>query len=569
MNKEKMLSYGYFLKELPPPFNSVSFGENSNSIVIPNKSTGKPVEYSIPKGRFSRRILQISHPYNFVRLVDHLYEPNNWKVIESHYKKSHYSHSKVVENPDAGKQVLNKNNRAIITNYSEFITSKLKATEIGYSHLHEVKIDISQYYNTIYTHSLTWAILGKERAKKLLKLGKAKKHEVDYLTYAFADTLDTLVRDCQDKQSIGIPTGPDTSHIIAEIIGVYIDSQLKEKFSTIKVIRYFDDFTIFTKSEEASQRVIKEIHKILSDLQLSINESKLKIKQHPFEFQDTWTNEINSILGKTITAKKLSAYFSTLFRLANSNPSKSNTYFLYAFRRFEKQNLELNGYDYTIYESLLFKSMLVEPYILESVSRILESNRAKVNKKKLRNVLINIIEKHVQLNHHYEVVWALWIFKQFNLKLPKELAVQTIKSENNFAILVLLDLDNSSLIEDYGLCKKDKKAIKEIVESDIDKNWLLHYEGSIIKSWFKTKATTFYDTLKNNNIEFYDTSAKIKTFKKTTKKKKVITNTTNTPSLVSNQEIEKTVEASMETKQGCSYKLMKILKCLHITIDKK
>ena len=539
MDKEKMLSYGYFLKELPPPFNSVSFGQNSGSITIPNKSIGKPVEFSIPKGRFSRRMLQISHPYNFIRLVDHLYEQTNWNILEKHYKKSHYSHSKVVENLEAGKKILNKDNRAIITNYTEFITSKLKATEIGYNHLHQVNIDISQYYNTIYTHSLTWALLGKDRAKILFKLGKAKKHEPDFSTYTFADDLDRLVRECQDKQSIGIATGPDTSHIIAEIIGVYIDSILKSKFSEIKVIRYFDDFTILTKSEEVSQRVIKEIHKILSDLQLSINESKLKVKQYPFEFQDTWTNEINSILGKNVTAKKLITYFSTLFRLSNSNPSKSNTYFLYAFRRFEKQNLELKNYDFAIYEALLFKSMLIEPYILESVSRILESNRAKVNKKKLREVLINIIEKHVHLNHHYEVVWALWIFKQFNLKLPKELALQTIKSENNFAILVLLDLDNSSLIEDYGLCKKDKKAIKEIVESDTDKNWLLHYEGSIVKSWFKTKAITYYDTLKNNNVEFYDTSAKIKTFKKSTKKKEVTSKTNNSPSLVLNKENKK------------------------------
>ena len=78
--------------------------------------------------------------------------------------------------------------------------------------------DISSFYPSVYTHTIPWALHSKAVAKK----NKAKND-----TY-FGNILDGCSMGVQDWQTVGLPIGPDTSHIIAEIIGVAIDLQIKE-----------------------------------------------------------------------------------------------------------------------------------------------------------------------------------------------------------------------------------------------------------------------------------------------------------------------------------------------------
>lgn len=69
MDNKGLLSYGYLFKELPPPFNSIQLGQKHDSIIGLTFRTTKCIEFSIPKGQYSRRLLQLPHPGNFIQIV--------------------------------------------------------------------------------------------------------------------------------------------------------------------------------------------------------------------------------------------------------------------------------------------------------------------------------------------------------------------------------------------------------------------------------------------------------------------------------------------------------------------
>jgi len=75
---------------------------------------------------------------------------------------------------------------------------------------------------SIYTHSIPWALHTKEKARADTK-------------YALpGNRLDLWMRECQDKQTGGIPIGPDTSYIVSEVIGTAMDLQLLDKLPSTR-----------------------------------------------------------------------------------------------------------------------------------------------------------------------------------------------------------------------------------------------------------------------------------------------------------------------------------------------
>ena len=96
-----------------------------------------------------------------------------------------------------------------------------------------VQADISNFYPSIYTHSVCWALVGKDVSKK------------DRDDQKWFNKIDKAIRSCQDRESIGIHIGPDTSGIIAEIILSQIDKELKD----FNFIRHIDDYKCYCEDE--------------------------------------------------------------------------------------------------------------------------------------------------------------------------------------------------------------------------------------------------------------------------------------------------------------------------------
>jgi hypothetical protein len=169
MQIEPLLRKGYFPKELPPPFTTKYFAANFNSIeeswnnvkselgrtnpeIMMEKykekyKTSKCVLYSIPKKNFSRRNLEIPNPFHHSILCKTICD--NWTEIDNFCKKSTISMSRPIINEHKGRAV-----RTLKT----FNNFKQECLIVSFDKMYELKMDISWFYPTLYTHTIPWAL---------------------------------------------------------------------------------------------------------------------------------------------------------------------------------------------------------------------------------------------------------------------------------------------------------------------------------------------------------------------------------------------------------------------------
>ncbi|MCQ9206462.1 MAG: RNA-directed DNA polymerase [Omnitrophica bacterium] len=493
-----LLKKGYFPKELPPAFTTEYFANKYSAIAkdyrklgIREKSESKCVNFSILRQFYSRRDLGIPNPIHQSNLSKCICD--NWAQINRFYKKSRISASKPI--------VDLSHKRAVRTNsFAEF--KKLRLLN-SYDKIYELKTDISRFYATLYTHAIPWALHTKAVAKRPPRDPRL-----------LGNVLDKSIRACQARQSIGIPVGPDTSLIIAEIISCEIDNILQNKFKDLRGYRYYDDYYFFFSKLEDAEKVLKEYQCTLTSLNLDINEEKTEIREHPIPSDKVWAIEIGSFRFRNSDKTQendLEKFFSISFKFAKENPKDS--VLKYAIKKIEY--IKIRNKNWPFFESLLLKTALVAPLTLPEVTRILYSYSKRVDKSKVKNVVEQIIEKHVLMGHSFEVSWSLWLAKTFHLKINDDIAKHIFNSSDVISILIALDLKSMRLIDS----KVDTSSLlNELTENSLyDDKWLLTYE-SIIKKWLNPTSDPvsiepYFKTLKKHKVRFYDGTKQVEIIK--------------------------------------------------------
>lgn len=121
-----------------------------------------------------------------------------------------------------------------------------------------VKFDIADFYNQIYHHTIE---------NQLIECGFP--NEVKNAICNFLNII-TL------KVSRGIPVGPHSTHLIAELALIPIDNSLK--LHGIEYCRYMDDFVAFCKTKQECQITLNKVAEILDKQQrLILQRHKTKI----------------------------------------------------------------------------------------------------------------------------------------------------------------------------------------------------------------------------------------------------------------------------------------------------
>lgn len=162
--------------------------------------------------------------------------------------------------------------------YKFFTSGDYLRLEQKYTHL--MKMDIANCFYHIYTHTITWAVKGKEQAKS--QIGKS----------TFENNFDTLMQHANYNETNGIIVGPEISRIFAEIIFQRIDinvlNRLKQEPFLLRlgrdyeVRRYVDDHYIYANSEEKLRSILDIYKEELQFYKFYINESKLEFLERPF-----------------------------------------------------------------------------------------------------------------------------------------------------------------------------------------------------------------------------------------------------------------------------------------------
>lgn len=287
-------------------------------ILSNNMKFSQPYNFTVYKNDYSKRNLSLLHPLaqlqmqKFVEKYDQ--EIINYfenKVMFSlrypfeknslHYKKIDKMNSELAFLSEDGREVNNNNFNSHVDSYfnknkflkiTDFYKSyTFRNLEIKYPFLY--KIDISNFFNNIYTHSLDWAFIGnKEYAKE-----NTKENRLSVL-------LDQTMQASNYGETNGIVVGPEFSRIVAEILLTRIDllvfKELERKGILFKkdyeVARYIDDTFIFTKNEDDLLRIRDTFESFFSEFKLSINEAKVFKEKRPFLKQHTWVTKLKKIL---------------------------------------------------------------------------------------------------------------------------------------------------------------------------------------------------------------------------------------------------------------------------------
>ncbi len=348
-----------------------------------------------------------------------------------------------------------------------------------------VNADISNCFPSIYTHSIPWALLGKEEAKSDLKPRR------------WFNQFDKAIRSIRNNETNGILIGPHASNLISEIVLVVIDRVLIEK--NYRFIRHVDDYTCFCKSFEEAERFLLDLSKELKVYELSLNHKKTRISKLPLAQSKNWVRKLSHYRFKKykdegevfLHKNEIEEYLDSAIELmANEN---DNTAILnYAIKKISKENMTTETLK--LFLAKIHHLVLIYPYLV----RILKDavfDAFQVEKHEIKKISDNLIEEGLRTNQYEMVSFGLFFAIHYQFEVGIEPAIERILSSNDCVLMTLAYVNQKKLGK--GLLKFKKKARSIISNNDEEQFWLYIYE---ILSSSELKGD--YKQMKNHKVSF-------------------------------------------------------------------
>jgi hypothetical protein len=493
-----LLSRGFFPKELPRPFITGPFAKvitsasplpadfantASRGNTLPAAKTGR---YSLARGGLLRRLLNICNPLHYFLLCKEMTE--NWESISP----------RIAGNPLAATTPEFKvDGRAINGKWPQGARPDLaQITRLGRRYV--LQTDINRFYNSVYTHSIPWALHTKTTAK------------ANRAPTLLGNRIDYWVRMGQDGQTNGIPIGPDTSLVLAELIMQRCDEELLVKLPGLKGHRFIDDYELSFQTRTEAEDAFHILDASLAEYELALNPKKTLVLELPLPLEAQWATELrrftfrNSISGQ---AADLSNYFSRAYSLHSNKDGDSVLQFAVARLR----PISIDPANWTLFQKLLLLCVIPEPacfpYVLEQIIARKNAGAAPILPE-LEEIANALIESHSTLKHSSEVANAVWACLAMGLRMNDKAADLISQCDDPIVALLALDCEQCGLVSKP--LDKTLWCSHMTQEALYDENWLLAYEANI-KGWLPSAAggdhvaaDANFGSLKANGVYFYD-----------------------------------------------------------------
>jgi len=362
--------------------------------------------------------------------------------------------------------------------------------------------DISAFYHSIYTHAIAWAIHEK---------AVAKRNRAPALV---GNLIDLLVRNAQDGQTIGIPVGPDTSRLIAEVVGTAIDRSIQEslekfmrkKSSNRNAMRFVDDYTFGCSSLQEAEAVVASVRGAVNSFELELNNSKTKIQTVRSVLNIGWREHLREYLPKPpYSGDALNRYFYNVYVTAREN--ETNNVVKFALQVARRALLGTDNWliveDYLISayrQNSTLIDLMVELFVLREI------DRKDVSRELLRDFLSSRIPLLVGMQRNGEVVWLLFLCVALRLSLASGVVDCLFALEDGAVAVLVADLFRLGLI--VGAC--DYSVWNNSISQDglNGSMWLYAYESTLkgLNGLGTTSHVTGHKYFKfffEKRIEFY------------------------------------------------------------------
>lgn len=483
------LSKGYFPKELPPPFESESYGNLvSSATALPaefnsnHARTSRAINHNYLKVGALRRQLTIPNPLHYYRLSKELVA--NWSNVQALTNIS--SISLTTPRPSTLRAVEPK---------ASLADKIVNQARIRANSRYTLKTDIVRFYPSVYSHSIPWAI----HTKPVAKVNRSRT--------LWGNVVDEAVRNMLDGQTVGLPIGPDSSLVIAEILLSQVDSNLQAK-GYRNGIRYIDDYEFAIDSLQQAEDLLTLLQQEIRLYELDLNQTKTSINNLPQVLESPWVSELRTFeFDSTATAEryKLIEFIDKTFELSKAFPQDG--VIKYAIARLKNETFVSPNWSFL--EDLLMQCAIAEPGSLKYVLSYLKKYEAlsyPLDLHKIEECLNKIIYKHIVLVHSSEVAWALWGLIELNLKISAANISLLEQNDDPIIALIFLDAVNRGLVH----AAPNLSSLQNIVDTNdlYSEFWLLIYEA-FKKGWLsdthsQVSSDPVFAYLYNNNVVFYN-----------------------------------------------------------------
>lgn len=458
-----------FLNKLLSPINS-GIG-NYEDRLSKQKKQSSPYKYKIIKNEISLRTLSLIHPRSQLNYCDFYKEYAS--AISYHSSLSPFSirspHKVASSFFSRNIEPTNKYKDTDIDTLENELVRKYASsyfTYKGFNRIHKLydsnkyielekkfnkmwKLDVSTCFDSIYTHTISWAIKNKEYIKS----------RVQYINQ-FPQQLDTLMQRSNNNETNGIPIGSEFSRVFSELIFQRIDRNIEIKIRNkykyehnrdYVILRYVDDFIIFSKSNEISECVFNIITDSLKEYNLSLNESKIEKYDRPF-----CTNKSALI----IKLKRLLSEFDSLLFHKSKDLMDKNMYINEIRSSSAIKRYFINNVKTILLESNLLYGDL-SSYLISSLSKRLfnlmdlydndlglEKIKEKEKRKELKDVIIILLDLmlfyysvHPHISSSYKISKSIAALNHFFNDILSEYS-------DIFKVTVVSSIDSLNFIVD-------------------------------------------------------------------------------------------------------------------------
>lgn len=290
---EWLVTRGYFPEAyvLPPCF-TVTKHAAYGKVYFPHtarKFTPPVTEYqqvAFPKTDYTDRTFGIIDPQIHSDIAYAF--ASNWKAVLAvmfHQKNRVCSYSFPIPLDASNSGVVGQlRSGRMIYEFIEMAENDIAAIAHKFKFL--VKSDVKNFYPSIYTHSIPWALHGK----KLIRQHQ-RRHDFNFA----GNRLDKLFQNANDGCTNGLPIGPAVSDLAAELVMSAVDRFLSPLIASDAVIvRFKDDYRILVRTEDDGRLAIKALQAALKEYHLELNDEKTQFYKLPDGIFRNWVSQYHA-----------------------------------------------------------------------------------------------------------------------------------------------------------------------------------------------------------------------------------------------------------------------------------
>lgn len=482
---EGLVGYGLFTSKFPDFLTSESFLTYSQNPRFPNQTNERDyVRYSGMRNINVPRPLAIPDPFAYANLCKYI--SSIWGNITDHFRNKTNTETHKVSRIHIRK--FHNKNGLFEMNYKNFYMDGDPRQDIIIKSKYVAHADIANCFLSIYSHSISWALVTKSYAKANRNSG------------LWFNLLDTYTRNVKFGETNGLLIGPHVSNLISEIILTSVDHELVNQ--GFIYVRNIDDYTCYAKNHEEAEEFINTLAHELKKYELTLNSKKSKILPLPKADVINWVTKLNHFNftntyaapgGKQgIRVKELQGFIDFSIELMLEEGGDASI-INYAIQILSGKYLGVGATNYLI--KTIHHLVLLYPYLVNYLDEyIFVPHSISVNE--IQKIAKDMYEYGIRTKVYeacsFSIYWALK--HNFNL------GITTIKADSiasNDCIFTLLSFRYDKKHYTRTYLNEYKDHARNLQSSDFHQHWLYIYETLPLNEQLNE-----YKNMKRNGVTF-------------------------------------------------------------------